>query len=259
MFVFHEKLRIWNFSPDSLINNMQSAVMKLISTEVTWKCDNMGTANVLDLYEQRQGSLSSLSVSALPWLADLSVRRWGLKDGGLIKADYEGESVLASHSDHHSDGFIMEALLHPPPLSPRPPSAVVHLPRRTTCWQVGERQTNRDRDDVLPWCCWCRLFNLWLLTCSAQRLPMHFYCVVHQDLCFIGCVCHFFKAALSDFYWVIWGQRNKLKTQHLTYYNTLWQTVAYFHMQQTQINIIIPLKSCLCLPDDSPSSIHSPS
>lgn len=107
-------------------------------------------------YMSRGRALSHPCLSLLcpDWLISQSVRGGGLKDGGLIKADYEGESVLASHSDHHSDGFIMEAPLHPPPLSPRPPSAVVHLPRRTTCWQVGERLTNRDRDDVLPCCCW---------------------------------------------------------------------------------------------------------
>lgn len=68
----------------------------------------------------------------------------GLKGSGLIKVDYEedrgrdGACALASHSGRHSDGLAVDTLQHPPPppLSPRSPSAVVHLPRPTACWQV---------------------------------------------------------------------------------------------------------------------------
>lgn len=231
--------------------------MKLISTEVTWKCKCLRPI-------WTEAGLSLIPVclcsALIGWFLSPS-GGGGLKTVGWLKQITKGRvcwhhtlitTVMASSWKHRC--ILLLSLL------------VLHL-QSSTCldgqpadrW-VRDWQTETEMMFYLvvvgfwpPW-----LFNLWLLTCSAQRLPMHFYCVVHQDLCFIGCVCHFFKAALSDlFYWVIWGQKNKLRTQHLTY-NTLWQAVTYFHMQQTQINIIIPLKSCLCLPDDSPSNIHSP-
>lgn len=45
----------------------------------------------------------------------------------------------------------------------------------------------------LPW-----PSNLWLLTCTAQRLLMHFSCLVHQDLIV-------FVIFLVIFYWLILG------------------------------------------------------
>lgn len=133
----------------------------------------------------KQGSRNPVCLCSvlIGWYISLS---GGLKGGGLIKVDYrgrEGDSVLASQSGHHSNGFTMETLLHPPPLCPRPSSAVVYLPRPTTCWQVGKETEMFYRD---TWgCCFFYvswLSNLWLLTRSAPRLLMCFHCVPHQDL-----------------------------------------------------------------------------
>lgn len=49
--------------------------------------------------------------------------------------------MLASHSGHYSDGFTMEASLHPAPPYPTPPSAVISLPQQTACGQVSDSGT----------------------------------------------------------------------------------------------------------------------
>lgn len=78
------------------------------------------------------------SVSILLWLDESSVSQGGLRLVGWLKQIMEGESVLASHSGHYSDGFTMEASLHPAPPYPTPPSAVICLPQQTACWQVSD-------------------------------------------------------------------------------------------------------------------------
>lgn len=72
------------------------------------------------------------------WLDETSVSQRVLRLVGWLKQIMEGESVLASHSGHFSDGFTMEAPLHPSPPYPTPPSAGIPLPRQTACWQVGD-------------------------------------------------------------------------------------------------------------------------
>lgn len=67
------------------------------------------------------------------WLDETSVSQRVLGSVGWLKQIMEGESVLASHSGHFSDGFTMEALLHPPP-----PSAGMPVPQQTACWQVSD-------------------------------------------------------------------------------------------------------------------------
>lgn len=155
----------------------------------------------------------------------------------------EEESVLASHSAHNSDGFTMETLLHPPPLSPHPPSAVVYLPRQTVCWQVGERQ--RHRYDDLPQCLLLLLTSPDSLIFDSWHVQLKdYWCASSMQttgaVAVPWIVFFFFKAALRDFFIWSFGGRG---TQHPTYHPLIkqfWQTATYFHIQQTQSTIMIP-------------------
>lgn len=96
-----------------------------------WKCGNSKRLWPMGM-GRTHPSLCSL------WLDETSVSQRVLRLVGWLKQIMEGESVLASHSGHFSDGFTMEAPLHPSPPYPAPPSAGIPLPQQTACWQVGD-------------------------------------------------------------------------------------------------------------------------
>lgn len=62
----------------------------------------------------------------------------GLNAVGWLKQITKEESVLASGSGEHSDGFTVEALLHPPLRHCHPP-AVVQLPVSTIGYKVRDK------------------------------------------------------------------------------------------------------------------------
>lgn len=147
---------------------------------------------------QRQGfHILACPCSALiGWFISQSVEG-GLNTVGWLKQITKEENVLASVSGHHSDGFIMEAMLLHPLLCHCCPSAVVHLPERTICWEVRDSTSETEMMfHLVVIALTSHDSNLWLLTCSGQRLTMHFCCVVYQGLSWLW---HLFKAAFNYF------------------------------------------------------------
>lgn len=133
----------------------------------------------------RGRALSSQSVSALPWLADLSVHRGGLKTVGWLKQITKERvcwhrsaitTVMATAWKHRC---ILPLSLF-----------VLHL-QSFTCLD-GHPADRWVRDTEMQTDIMFNLHvvafdlrwpsNLWLLTHTAQRLLMHFSCLVHQDL-----------------------------------------------------------------------------
>lgn len=87
---------------------------------------------------QRQDShVTKYLCSALIGCLTSQSEEGGLNAVGWLKQITKEESVLASSSGEHSDGFTVEALLHPP-LCHRHPTAVVQLPVPTIRWQVRD-------------------------------------------------------------------------------------------------------------------------
>lgn len=146
---------------------------------------------------QRQGSHVTKYLCSAPigCLTSQSVEG-GLNTVGWLKQITKEESVLASGSGEHSDGFTLEALLHPP-LCRRHPPAVVQLPVPTIRRQVKDKRSGAEMmfylDNISVDLYW--LSNLCLLTWSAQRLTMLFSCVVNQAQ--YHWLCHLFKAAFN--------------------------------------------------------------
>lgn len=169
---------------------------------MTWKLNNGGMANVFDPCTEAGLPHPCLSLLFSDWLTYQSVSEGGLKYGGLIKADYKGGECagISLWSPqwwlHHGSAAAASSSLSLSSFCSHPPAWMNNQLR-------GKRLNIRDRDDVLP-CCYCFdlswLSNLWLLTCSAQRLTTHFCCVVYQGLCWLW---HLFKATLNYLFFAI--------------------------------------------------------
>lgn len=183
-----------------------SNLNKIILTDLTWKLNNEGMANVFDPCTEAGLPHHCLSLLCSDWLTYQSVSGGGLKYGGLIKADYKGGECagISLWSPqwwlHHGSAAAASSSLSLSSICSHPTAWMNNL-------LTGKILNIRDRDDVLC-CCYCFdlswLSNLWLLTCSAQRLTMHFCCVVYQGLCWLW---HLFKAALNYFCnWVQWNK-----------------------------------------------------